>query len=129
MACEVCLVVEQASEPTKDELIRRQAVTIDRLRSNLDTFRLAAANGRIRELEEMLERVNRSNPRGMATEVVRELALMDPRSNDGDQSCFFCCVKGSRHTDHVPHRKDCLFKRAVVAAEVLAKDERRRRTA
>lgn len=118
----MCLACKHASDDTKDALIRRQAVTIDRLRGSVDTFKLAAANARIRELEETLSRVNRSNPRGMATEVVRDLAQMDPRCNDDTMACFFCCQKGS-------HRRDCMWHQASIAAQVLERDDKRRRTA
>jgi hypothetical protein len=119
--CAVCVAAEFASDETLASLVRRQAVTIDRLRSNLDTFALVAARGRIRELEETLERVNRTRPASMAVEVCRDLAEMDPRTNDGPQECFFCCQPAGQH------RKDCSWRRATAAVDQVKRDEKRRR--
>lgn len=120
IGCPVCLAAEHGSDDSLGSLVRRQAVTIDRLRSNLDTFALVAAKGRIRELEELLERVNRSQPQRVAVQIAADLAQIDPRLNDGTLECFFCCQKGT-------HRKDCMWRRACVVAEIHERNERRSR--
>lgn len=118
--CHVCTAAEFASDDTLAGLVRRQALTIDRLRSSVDTFATVAAKGRIRELEEALERVNRTRPEAMAVEVCRQLVDMDPRTNEGEQACFFCFQHGT-------HRKDCAWQRAVVAVDRVKANEKRRR--
>jgi hypothetical protein len=121
--CVVCLAVETAGDVSKDALIRRQALTIERLRSNLDTFKLAAAQMRIRELEEVVQRLNTTRPKQMATEVAGELALMDPR--DPDLACLFCFQRIGPNEPTRGHRGDCMWKRAQVVAEVLERERRK----
>jgi multidrug efflux pump subunit AcrA (membrane-fusion protein) len=122
-ACAVCVACEHGSDDSLASLVRRQAVTIDRLRSNLDTFRLAAAQMRIRELEETVQRLNVTRPRQMATEVASELAQMDPR--DPDLTCLFCFERIGPNEPTRGHRKDCAWKRAQVVVEVLERDRRK----
>jgi hypothetical protein len=123
VGCHVCVAAEHASDDSLASLVRRQAVTIDRLRSNLDTFRLAAAQMRIRDLEETVTRLNTTRPRQMATEVASELAAMDPR--DSDLACLFCFERIGPGGPERGHRRDCMWKRAQVVVEVLQRDRRK----
>lgn len=123
MTCAVCLAVETAADASKDALIRRQAVTIERLRGNLDTFKLAAAQMRVRELEEVVQRLNTTRPRQMAAEVATGLALMDPR--DPDLACLFCFQRIGPNEPTRGHQGDCMWKRAQVVAEVLERERRK----
>jgi hypothetical protein len=119
--CPVCEAVASASDDTLRTAFTIQAMTIDRLRSSVDTFALAAANARIRELEESLERVNRTRPQSMAVEVARELAATDPRDLESLR-CLWCGAEDPERPGR-EHRKGCTWKRAEVVAERQAKDE------
>jgi hypothetical protein len=104
---------------SKDALIAAQDRQIDRLTRARDTFALAAAKARVRELEEALQRVNTSVPSRAAVELARNLAQIDPRTNDDRMECFLCC---SRDGDH---RRDCMW----VSAAAITKASDKRRTA
>lgn len=80
------------------------ALVLDRILSSADPQRLIAADMRIRELEEMVERMNRTRPHAVAVEVCREVAAMDPR--DVELRCFFCFAAGEQH------EQDCVWSRA-----------------
>ena len=104
-------------------LIAAQDRQIDRLTQARDTFALASAKGRIRELEDIVERLNTTRPRQMAAEVAVDLAQMDPR--DPELTCLFCFADIGPDEPERGHRKDCMWKRAVVVAEVLERDRRK----
>lgn len=114
-ACPVCDAAEHASDDTLASLVRRQAVTITRLRDRLDSFGLARAEARVRELEEILERTNRTAPQKVAVEIARELARTDPRDCE-TLRCQWCGETNQ-------HRKDCTWRQAQIVAEQAQKRE------
>lgn len=110
MSCAVCDAAEHAPDDTLATLVRRQAVTIDRLRTRLDSFGLARVEARVRELEEILARTNAAQPQKTAVDVCRELALTDPR-DQVSLRCVWCGRVGGGN-----HAGDCAWQRAVVVA-------------
>lgn len=120
-ACAICEAAERSSDPAA--MIRWQSGEIDRLRARLDTLGLARAEARVRELEEILQRVQASQPQRTAVEVCRELARTDPR----DQESLKClwCAQPTVSGDRVDHRKDCTWTQAVVVAKAAGKQERK----
>lgn len=112
----VCLAAEHASDDSLGSTVRRQAVTIGRLRDRLDSFGLARVEARVRELEETLMRVQASQPQKVAVEVCRELARTDPR-DAVSLRCVWC--------GEVQHRADCTWRQASTVAQIAEKRERK----
>ena len=117
--CHVCEAAEHASDESLASLVRRQAVMLERARAKLDTFGLARAEARVRELEETLTRVQLAQPQRTAVEVCRELARTDPR----DMESLRCqwCGEPTLRDDYVKHRPDCTFIQAQIVAERAGK--------
>lgn len=90
------------------------ALVLDRILSSAEPHRLTAALVRIQELEETVERLNRTRPHAVAVEVCREVAGMDPR--DVELRCFYCMTQGT-------HRSDCIWTRATRVAKWLQVQE------
>jgi hypothetical protein len=88
-----------------DLLCIYRAEQLERLLSSVDTFKLRAAQMRIKELEDILARLQRAKPVEEEVEVAVELSMCDPRRNDS-LDCFFCFLP-----DEV-HEPWCLWVRA-----------------